>query len=327
MTDPKPIGNFTPDAEIVLSIIISCYNTRDLVADCLRSIYQNPPSEPFEIVLVDDASADGTSAMVRSEFPKVCLLRNEVNQHYAHSNNLAFDHVRGRYVLLLNNDTLVLPRALDEMIAFLREHPEAGMVGCRLLNEDGTIQWSVKSLPNAAAAIAGARSFAAKLFPNNRLTRQHLLHIGRDMTQPFVAGYVSGAASMMPRAVMKEVGYLDPSLFYHVDADHCKRIAQAGYKCYYLPTATIVHLNHKGGTMATLPVRFRQLMLFEIHSYRYYRKHLRTSSWSPMQIVVAAGLSLHFSIFVCAQICAELTAVARWISPPKGPADARTSGK
>jgi GT2 family glycosyltransferase len=327
MTDSKPIGCSAPDAGIVLTIIISCYNTRDLVADCLRSIYQNPPSEAFEIILVDDASKDGTSAMVRSEFPEVRLLRNEVNQHYARSNNSAFDHAHGRYVLLLNNDTLVLPKALDEMIAFLRDHPEAGMVGCKLLNEDGTIQWSVKSLPNAGAAIAGARSFAAKLFPNNPLTRQHLLHIGRDMTRPFVAGYVSGAASMMPRAVMKDVGYLDSSLFYHVDADHCKRITEAGYKCYYLPTATIIHLNHKGGTMATLPVRFRQLMLFEIHSYRYYRKHLRTSPRSPMQVVVAAGLSLHFLIFVFAQICAELAAVARSASQPKRPMGARTSGE
>jgi GT2 family glycosyltransferase len=323
----KPIGNSAPDVEIVLTIIVSCYNTRDLVSDCLRSIYQNPPGEPFEIILVDDSSKDGTSEMVRSEFPEVCLLRNEVNQHYARSNNRAFDHARGRYVLLLNNDTLVLPNALDEMLSFLREHPEAGMVGCKLLNEDGTIQWSVKSLPNAAAAMTGARSFVARLFPNNRFTRQHLLHIGRDMTRPFVAGYVSGAASMMPFTVMKTVGYLDASLFYHVDADHCKRITEAGYKCYYLPTAAIIHLNHRGGTMATLPVRFRQLMLFEIHSYRYYRKHMRTSSWSPMQIVVAAGLSFHFLIFVSAQIFAEFAAVARSTSQPKRPMGARTSGK
>ena len=185
MTESKPVGDRAPDAEIVLSILISCYNTRDLVADCLQSIYQNPASEPYEIVLVDDASSDGTSEMVRSAFPEVRLFRSEINRHYAHSNNWALDQARGRYVLLLNNDTLVLPRALDDMIDFLREHPDAGAVGCKLLNEDGTIQWSVKSLPNPAAAIFGARSILAKWFPNNRFSRQHLLHIGRDMTQPF----------------------------------------------------------------------------------------------------------------------------------------------
>jgi GT2 family glycosyltransferase len=327
MTDTKPIGDGTPSVEIVLTIIMPCLNTRDVVADCLRSIYRNPPSEPFEIILVDQASKDGTSEMVRSEFPEVRVLRSEVYRNYAHANNWGFDHARGLYVLLLNNDTLVLPKALDKMIAFLREHPEAGMVGCKLLNEDGTTQWSVKSLPNAASAIAGARSFAAKLFPDNPLTRQHLMHIGRDMTQPFLAGYVSGAAAMMPRTVMKEVGYLDTGLFYHVDADHCKRIADAGYTTYYLPTAEIFHLNHKGGTMRSLPIRFRQLIFFELHSYRYYRKHIQKSWWSPMQIVVAAALSFHFFISAFAQIGAELSAFARSASQSKRPMGARTSGE
>jgi hypothetical protein len=249
--------------------------------------------------------------MVRSAFPEVRLLRSEVNRHYAHSNNWAFDHARGRYVLLLNNDTRVLPGALDDMIAFLRQHPDAGTVGCKLLNEDGTIQWSVKSLPSPGAAIFGARSILAKCFPNNRFTRQHLLHIGRDMTRPFVAGLVSGAASMMPLRIIKEIGYLDVRFFYHIDADYCKRIADAGYKCYYLPTAAIIHLNHKGGTLTTLAARFRSLMMFEVWSYRYYRKHIQTFSWSPMQLVVVLGLSLHFFALASVQAFAELSRVAR----------------
>jgi len=300
-----------PDADIVLTIIISCYNTRALVADCLRSIGQNPPSEPYEIILVDDASSDGTSEMVRSAFPDVRLLRSEVNRHYAHSNNWAIDHARGRYVLLLNNDTLVLAGALDDMIAFLRQHRDAGAVGCKLLNEDGTTQWSVKSLPNPGAAIFGARSILAKWFPNNPFTRRHLLHLGRDMTQPFVAGLVSGAASMLPLAVIKEVGYLDTRFFYHVDADYCKRIADAGYKCYYLPTAAIIHLNHKGGTMTSPAARFRSLIMFEVWSYRYYRKHVQTSPWSPMQVVVALGLLFHFLALASGQLFAELALVTR----------------
>src|SRR5271165_3533693 len=152
---------------MTLSIVISCYNTREVLADCLRSIYRSPPSESYEIIVVDDASTDGTGEMVREDFPEVRLLRNEINRHYAFSNNLALKHVRGQYVLLLNNDTIVLPRALDDMIVFLQEHPDAGAVGCRLLNEDGSIQWSVKSLPNPVSALVGSRSFVAKLLPNN----------------------------------------------------------------------------------------------------------------------------------------------------------------
>jgi GT2 family glycosyltransferase len=311
MPNPKLIGDDPCGVEITLSIVISCYNTRELVAGCLQSIYENPCSELYEIILVDDASSDGTSEMVISTFPDVRLFRSDVNRHYTYSNNWALDHARGRFVLLLNNDTLVLAQALDRMIAFLRERPDAGAVGCKLLNEDGTIQWSVKSLPNPAAAIFGARSILAKWFPHNRFSRRHLLHIGRDMTQPFVAGLVSGAASMMPREVIRKVGYLDERFFYHVDADYCKRIADSGYKCYYLPTAAIVHLNHKGGTMTTLSARFQSLTMFEVWSYRYYRKHIQKSLWSPMQIIVVLCLMFHFLALASAQVFAELGRVVR----------------
>ncbi len=327
MSATKPIGKDISDVEIVLTIIISCYNTRDLVRDCLTSIYQNPPSAAYEIFLVDDASVDGTSEMVRAAFPAVRVLRSEVNRHYAHSNNWALQQARGRYVLLLNNDTIVLPRALDDMIHFLREHPDAGAVGCKLLNEDGSIQWSVKSLPSPVSALVGSRSFVAKLFPNTRFTREHLLHIDRDMTKPFVAGYVSSAASMMPLSVMKQVGALDPLFAYHVDADYCKRISDAGFKNYYLPSATIIHLNHRGGTMASLPVRFRSLMMFEVQSYRYYCKHLQRSRWSPMQVVVLAGLSCHFLALALSQVCKEVVQGVRSTSQPRRPVGAETPGE
>ena len=207
MSAQRPISSDVTSVDIALTIVISCYNTRDLVRDCLRSIYENPPREPYEIVLVDDACRDGTSEMVRETFPEVVLLRNEVNKHYSYSNNRAIDHARGRNVLLLNNDTIVLPNALDAMIAFLRAHPEAGAVACKLLNEDGTIQASAKSALRPATAVFGAQSLLTRLFPGNFLSRRHVLHLGRDINQPIVAGYVSGAASMMPLTVMREIGH------------------------------------------------------------------------------------------------------------------------
>ena len=309
----------------VLSIIITCYNTRELVRDCLNSIYAHPPAEPFEIVLVDDASTDGTSDFVRASFPEVRLLRNKTNRNYSYSNNRGMVHARGQFLLLLNNDTIVPPLSLDRMNSFLRDHPEAGMVGCKLLNEDGTIQWSVKALPSPGSALFGARSIVSRLFRNNQFTRQHLLQIDRDMTQPFVAGFVSGAASMMPRTILEKVGRLDDRFFYHVDADYCKRIAEAGYKCYYLPTASIIHLNHRGGTTASLSRRFRSLLKFELDSYRYYRKHLQRSPWNPMQIVVALGLSSHFLALASAQACAELASVIQPRSQPNASAGARAN--
>jgi N-acetylglucosaminyl-diphospho-decaprenol L-rhamnosyltransferase len=318
MSGLKPrTGSEIGHSDIALTTIISCYNTLELVRDCLRSIYENPPREAYEIILVDDASTDGTSEMVCETFPEVRLLRNDVNRHYTYSNNRGIDQARGAYVLLLNNDTIVRPQALDAMIDFLRKHPEAGAVGCKLLNLDGTTQPSVKAPLGPAAAIFGAQSLVTKLFPSNRFSRRHVMHIGRDMGEPFVAGFVSGAASMMPLKVMRDVGRLDESFFYHVDADYGKRIGEAGYKCFYLPTAEIIHLNHKGGSMANPLKRLRSLIMFEVYSYRYYRKHFLRSSWDPRVAVVALGLSLHFLASACGQACAELVGLAGLISLPR----------
>jgi GT2 family glycosyltransferase len=305
VAEQKPRSEDTAEP-VTLSVIVPSYNARDLLADCLQSIYQNPPSEPYEIIVVDDASADGTSTMVRTRFPEVRLLRNEVNLHYARSNIRAIDHARGQYLHLLNNDTIVLPQALDRMIAFLREHPQAGVVGSKLLNGDGSIQWSVKSLPNPGAALFGARSIITRIAPNNPFSRKHLQHFGRDPNTPFVAGYVSSASMMIPRKVIVEVGELDRRLSYHVDADYCKRIADAGYECYYLPTATVIHLDHQGGTMVGLKRRFLSLVEFHVGSYIFYQKHIRRSPWSPMQIVVMAGLFSRFLVSIGAQALAEL---------------------
>jgi GT2 family glycosyltransferase len=303
-------------APIALSIIIASYNTREILANCLQSIYRSPPADPYEIIVVDDASRDGTSEMVRERFPGVRLLRNEVNRHYALSNNRAIEQARGQYLLLLNSDTVVLPEALDRMIGFLRSHPKAGGVGCRLLNEDGTIQWSVKSLPNPGSALFGATSLASRLFPNNPFTRKHLLQVGRDLTTPFAVpdGYLSGASFMSPREAIEAVGYLEASLFYHVDADYCKRLTEAGYQCWYLPTATVIHLNHKGGTTSGVRRRFRRLLMFDLDSYIYYRKHARGSPLSPMQILVPLGLFSHFVMSASAQAWSELVGALRSLS-------------
>jgi len=305
VTVRKPIGDSDTEA-VTVSVIISSYNAREVLRDCLQSIYQNPPAEPYEIIVVDDASTDGTSEMVAAHFPAVRLRINEINRHYTPSNNRALDEARGQYVCLLNNDTLVLPEAFDRMLAFLRERRDAGAVGSRLLNEDGSIQWSIKPLPDFGAALFGGRSIIFRMFPHNRVSRQRMLHLKRDMVEPFAVGYVSGAAKMMPRRVIDEIGYLDSRMFYHVDADYCKRIAEAGYKCYFLPTSAVIHLNHKGGTMVSPRQRFRSLLSFHVDCYVYYCKHMQRSAWNPMRIIVFFGLVCHFLCLLAVQAVGEI---------------------
>lgn len=306
----KPVGAGVDTVPIVVSIIIATYNASGLLADCLRSIYENPPSESYEVIVVDDASTDRTSDMVREQFPDVVLFTNKVNSHYATSNNLAFRHARGEFFFLLNNDTIVLPNAIDLMLAFLREHPDAGSVGSKLLNEDGSIQWSVKTLPNIGSAFFGARSFITRLFPNNPFSREHLQHLSHDATKPFIAGYVSSASVMMPRDVVMKVGDLDRRLSYHVDADYSKRIANAGYHNYYLPSAVVIHLNHRGGTMVHWRRRFRSVVEFHRGSYIYYDKHMRQGAPLPMRAIVVVGLSVRFLVSLAIQAAMEAYSVA-----------------
>src|SRR5207248_10728530 len=111
--DRKPVSESGGPIVVTLSIIVPSYNARELLADCLESIYQNPPSEPYEVIVIDDASADGTSEMMRTHFPEVRLLTNEINRHYATSNNRAIKIARGHFLYLLNSDTIMLPQALD----------------------------------------------------------------------------------------------------------------------------------------------------------------------------------------------------------------------
>ncbi|HVN90495.1 MAG TPA: glycosyltransferase family 2 protein [Candidatus Binataceae bacterium] len=301
-------GNYPLD----VSIIIATYNARELLLNCLASIYDHPPKVPFEVIVYDDASKDGTTQAVSAQFPQVRLYTNEVNVHYATSNNRAFRVAQGRFYFLLNSDTLVMPDAIDLMVRFLCEHPDAGAVGSKLLNEDGTLQLSVKSLPSIGSALFGLRSFLFRWFPTNRFTRAHLPQINNDIDVPCVAGYVSSAAVMIPREVVERVGDLDRRLSYHVDADYSKRISDLGLKNYYLPTARIVHLNHRGGTMVSFRRRFRSLVEFHRGSYIYYVKHVRWSRWSPMQIVVIGGLAARFILSLGGQLVAEVYDMGKW---------------
>jgi N-acetylglucosaminyl-diphospho-decaprenol L-rhamnosyltransferase len=316
---------------VAVSVIITSYNARDILSDCLQSIYLNPPRESFEILVVDDASTDGTSDMVRGSFPAVRLLRNDINRQYTFSNNRAIAEARGEYLYLLNNDTIVLPDAIGQMLAFLRKTPDAGAVGSRLLNEDGTAQWSVKALPTVSSALFGGRGIITRVYPDNPFTQSRFFDAGTERTEPIVAGYVSGASKMLPRAVVDKVGPLDERLFNHVDADYCKRMIEAGYKSYYLPTASVIHLNQDNGRKAGeswaerfrrswtgahgrgagLSRRFRHLRIFHADSYLYYRKHLLKSAWSPMHIVVVFGLVVNFLILVAVQTVAELFSLLR----------------
>jgi len=132
---------------------------------------------------------------------------------------------------------------------------------------------------------------------------------------------------MIPRKVVDEVGELDRRLSYHVDADYCKRIADAGYNCYYLPTATVIHLDHKGGTMVSLRRRFRSLVEFHVGSYIFYQKHIQKSPWSLMQVIVVVGIFSRFLVSLLARAVAEIRDVMIASQREQSAAGAENRGK
>ena len=293
-----------------VSIIIANYNARDLLEDCLNSIYQGESRYRFEVLVVDDHSTDDSFDMVKARFPQVRAYRNEANLHYATSNNRMFDLGRGRYLFLLNNDTIVKAGAVDALVDFMEAHPEVGCAGSKLLNEDGSVQESVKTLPNVRSALFGARSYIYRLFPNNVLSKRELLHSREDAAEPFTAGYVSSAAMVIRRELIGAVGYLDPRLSYHVDADYCARIWQAGWEVVYVPQSVVIHLNHRGGTLVNRRRRLKSVFEFHRGTWIFFERHMMKSYWHPETWLIAAGIA---GRYVAALLLQQADEVRRWL--------------
>jgi GT2 family glycosyltransferase len=252
-----------------LSICIVNWNTGAVLRECLRSIYQRTQKISYEIFVVDNASKDGSVEMVRNLFPNVLLIVNKQNRGFAAANNQAIRLAGGRYTLFLNPDTVIHEAALETMVQFMDGHPEAGVVGCKLLNEDGSIQHSIR----------GPVCFATVLFETTILRRLPLFKRKvRDVKfkrfsfdRMEEVGAVSGAALMVRRVTLNEVGPMDETYFMFMEeVDLCQRVRAKGYKVYYIPDALITHLGgesrnqYPGGmTIIELNSLFRYLTKFE----------------------------------------------------------------
>jgi GT2 family glycosyltransferase len=295
---------FRAPGTVDITVIIANYNACALLESCLESIYSNPPTRSFEVIVMDDASPDSSASMVRTKYPQARLFVNPQNVGYARSNNHAIEESRGRYVYLLNSDAQLFPGALDAMAEFLESHPEAGAAGSMLYNGDGTIQASVKAFPSFKSAFIGARSSLSRWIP--WLSRNELLHWKTEKGEPFQAGYVSSASIMIPRSVAREVGPLDVRLWYFIDADYCRRIWNLGCPVYCVPKAKAIHLDHHGGTKASFKQRFRSLIRFHYGAYIYFHKHSGRGVMHPIRVFVILGLGARFVISTVLQLFKEI---------------------
>ena len=224
-----------------LSIIIVNYNVRQFLENALHSVRRAIEGLNAEVIVVDNASADGSVEMVRENFPDIRLIENRQNLGFARANNSALQTARGRYLLLLNPDTVLQEDTLRVMITFFEEHGDAGLAGCKILNPDGSFQLSCRrSFPTPWISFTRVFGLSA-LFPGSRLFgRYNLTYLNPDETYPVDA--VSGSFMMFSRQAYEKVGGLDEMFFmYGEDLDYCYRVRQAGYKVYYVHDTKIIH--------------------------------------------------------------------------------------
>lgn len=280
-----------------LSVTICSWNTREDLRACLQSLRTCAGEANFEVVVVDNASRDGSGEMVRSEFPEVRLLQQEVNLGFTGGHNLAIRERKGHHVALLNSDTIVHPGALKTLAEYMEAHPETGIVGPRLLNPDGSIQYSCRKFPNPVAA-AFRNTLLGRLFPNNRFTRDYLM-TDWPHDAPRAVDWVSGAALFARAEFVDRVGPLDDALFmFCEDVDWCKRAWDAGFQVVYLPTAVVTHAIGRSTDLAP----FRTVVRFHRSMFRYYLKHdVRRAPPMARPFLVAfasVGLLFRASVFL-----------------------------
>lgn len=254
-----------------LSIIVVNWNVKELLDACLQSLLKVTHSTSklaIEIIVVDSASSDGSPQMVRDNFPQVRLIASQENLGYAKGNNVGAEAAQGRYLFLLNPDTVVQPDALGRMVDYMDAHPEVGVLGPQLLWPDGSIQSSRRCFPTLGS-LFWESTVLGQWFPENQYIRRYHL-ADQPAIQPQKVDWVVGAAILIRREAWQQVGPIDPDFFmYFEETDWCRRSTEAGWETHYLPTAQITHFEGKSSeqVMAARTLRFQRSKL------RYTRKY------------------------------------------------------
>jgi GT2 family glycosyltransferase len=279
-----------------LSIIIVNYNTRGLLLDCLRSLRAFPPAGPWEVIVIDNGSSDGSVEAVRAEFPETMLIANPTNCGFSAANNQGLERATGDYLLLLNSDSKVTAGALDGLVEFMEQNPDSAAAAPMLLNSDGTLQRSFFQFPSAGKAflhILGVSRVLLRLL-RRRGFRTLVGHVAGSTlyTQPFDASqpqrvaYVLFACILLRRRTLERIGLLDEGLFfYHEDCEFGYRLAKAGLALWWLPSCKVVHI----GGASSDPVASKSFRYYYESLLKVFKKHETWLSRLILRLAIAAG--------------------------------------
>jgi N-acetylglucosaminyl-diphospho-decaprenol L-rhamnosyltransferase len=271
-----------------LSIIIVNYDTRDLLRNCLRSVYSSQGDFPREVIVVDNCSADGSVEMVRQEFSQAKVIASEINGGYAYANNLGLREAQGRHVLLLNPDTVLPPTALQDMLVFMEEHPDAGVAGPKLLLADGSLDLACRrSFPTVDVAFYRLVGLSKRYPDSPRYNRYNVGYLDPD--QMAEVDSVVGAFMWIRREALDQAGLLDERFYmYAEDIDLCYRIkVEQGWKVYYNPAVAVTHYKSQSTKKRWVPMTIE----FYRAMWRFHRKHYAQRTLLPVNWVTALGLA------------------------------------
>lgn len=274
-------------------MIIVSWNVRDLLRACLRSVYGagGLANGRFEVIVVDNASQDGSVAMLEREFPQVLVVANRENVGFAAAHNQVLPSCRGGILLLLNPDTLVLPGALGILVQRLRQIPEAGIVGCRLLNGDGTLQrWTGGAFPTVWG-VARHYLFLGRLLPFCYHTPP--LYLERDLPQETEVDWVTGAALVIWRDLVGKQVFNADYFMYGEDMELCRRVKLGGKRVFYSPSASIIH--YHGASIRQQRGAIRQSSL---KGLRHFYTATQGENWLWLiDLLTIIGFLLRFLLF------------------------------
>jgi len=274
----------SPGASVPIdaSLVIASWNGRSHILDCLRSILASDTAARIEIIVVDNASSDGSAEAIALEFPAVQLICNSTNLGFARASNFGIARASGRYIFLVNSDVIVRKGAIDAMIQFLDARPRTGLAGPRVLNVDGSLQPSCRKFPGVLTNTCD--TFALHRL-SRRLSGEVMLHWSYDSDRSVDA--VSGCFFAVRAAALYQVGGLDETFFFYgEDVDWCMRLHEAGWDVRFCPTAEVVHVG--GGSSSGDPRRFAGQMLAS--NAKLYRKHY---SKPVAAYLTAMGIAYH----------------------------------
>lgn len=270
-----------------LSIVIVNYNTKKLTLECISSIYTSNVTHTFDIFVVDNNSSDGSAEAIAAQFPDVKLIINKENVGFSRANNQAIQQATGRYILLLNSDTIVMNTTLSIMTEFMDANQDIGASGCEVLLPDGQLDKAChRGFPTPQASFYYMLGLSKKHPTSPKYNSYHKSYL--NMTEIHEIDCLVGAFMLVRKEAIDEVGMLDETFFmYGEDIDWCYRIKEAGWKISYNPTVSIIH--YKGASSRKKPTK----IVYEFHRamYIFHKKHFANKYSFLINSLVYIGIT------------------------------------